>query len=68
MFAFTPPWNGCIAEGCLGQDDEKVRLAPPANAHVDSLKTMVDFLEEVEKRAKAKAKREARLVKKNQVE
>jgi hypothetical protein len=68
MFVFTPPWNDCIAEGCLGQDDEKVRPAPPPNAHADSLKTIADFPEEVAKREKAKAKREARAAKKNQVE
>ena len=27
LFAFTPPWNDCIAEGCLGPNDEKVRPA-----------------------------------------
>ena len=54
LFAFTPPWNDCIAEGCLGQDDEKVRPAPPPNAHA--------------KREKAKAKHEARATEKNQVE
>ena len=60
MFAFTPPWNDCIAEGCLGQDDEKVRPALPPNAHANSFKTIADFREEIGKREKAKAKREAR--------
>ena len=64
MLAFTPPWNDSFAEGCLGQDDEKVRPAPPANAHANSLKTTADFPEEVEKRAKAKANREAKASKK----
>ena len=68
LFAFTPPWNDCIAEGCLGPNDEKVRPAPPPNAHADSLKTTADFPEEVEKRAKAKANRDAKAAKKNQVE
>lgn len=26
LFAFTPPWNDCIAESCFCPDDEKVRL------------------------------------------
>ena len=68
LFAFNPPWNDCIAENCIGPDDEKVRPPPPANAHTDSLKTIADFAEEVAKRAKAKAKREAREAKKIQVE
>nr|XP_020161172.1 calpastatin-like [Aegilops tauschii subsp. strangulata] len=68
MFAFTPPWNGCIAENCIGPNDEKVRPPPPANAHPDSLKTIVDFPKEVVKRMKAKAKREAREAKKKQVQ
>ena len=50
LFAFTPPWNDSIAEGCLGQEDEKVRPAPPPNTHADSLKTKADFPEEVAKR------------------
>ena len=68
LFAFTPPWNDCIAENCIGPDDEKVRPPQPQNAHPDSLKTIADFPEEVAKRAKAKAKRDAREAKKNQVE
>ena len=68
MFAFTPPWNDFIVENCLGPDDEKVRPPPPGNAHADSLKTTANFPEEVEKRAKAKAKREARAAKKNKIE
>nr|XP_020188097.1 uncharacterized protein LOC109773792 [Aegilops tauschii subsp. strangulata] len=58
----TPP------ERCLGQEDEKLRPAPPPNAHADSLKTIADFPKEVAKREKAKAKHEARLANKNQVE
>ena len=65
MFAFTPPWNDYIAEGCLGPNDEKVRPTPPPNAHADSLKTTADFTKEVEKREKAKAKREASTATKN---
>nr|XP_020173034.1 eukaryotic translation initiation factor 5B-like [Aegilops tauschii subsp. strangulata] len=68
MFAFTPPWNDFIAENCIGPDDEKVRPPPPSNAHADSLKTIANFPEEVEKRDKAKAKCESKVVKKNQVE
>ena len=68
LFAFTPPWNVCIAEGCLGPNDGKVRPYPPPNAHAESLKTIADFLEEVEKRAKAKAKRDTKEGNKNQLE
>ena len=68
LFAFTPPWNDCIADNCVGPNDEKVRPPQPSNAHLDSLKTIVDFPEEVAKRAKAKAKHDAREVKKNQVD
>ena len=68
MFAFTPPWNDCIAEGCLGPNDEKVRPTPTPYAHTDFLKTIADFPGEIAKREKAKAKREPRLAKKNQVE
>ena len=60
LFAFTPPWNDFIAEGCLGLDGEKARSPSPANAHADSLKITADFPEEVEKRAKANAKRESK--------
>ena len=65
LFTFTPPWNDCITKGCLGLDDEKVRPPPTANAHADSLKTTANFLEEMEKRAKATAKCEAKATKKN---
>ena len=68
LFAFTPLWNDCIVENCIGPDDEKVRPPQPQNAHPDSLKTIVDFPDEVAKRAKAKAKPDARAVKKSQVE
>jgi hypothetical protein len=68
LFAFNPPWNDCIAENCIGPNDEKVRPDPPANPHLDSLKTVDDFPEEVAKRAKAKAKREACEARKKQVE
>jgi hypothetical protein len=68
VFAFTPPWNDCIAENCIGPDDEKVRPPVPYNAHPESLKTIAGFPDEVAKRAKAKAKRDARQSKENQVE
>ena len=68
LFTFTPLWNDCIAENCIGPNDEKVRPPQPENAHPDSLKTIADFPDEVAKRAKAKAKRDAREVKKYQVE
>ena len=61
-------WNDSITEGFHGPDDEEVRPPPPVNAHADSRKTIVDFPEEVEKRAKAKSMREAKVTKKNQVE
>lgn len=41
LFAFNPPWNDCIADGCLGPNDGKARPPPPANAHPDSLKTII---------------------------
>lgn len=68
LFAFNPHWNVCIAKNCIGQNDEKVRMPPPADAQRDSLKTIEDFPEEVAKRGKAKAKHEAKEVKKKQVE
>ena len=45
---------------------KKVGPPPPANAHANSLETIAIFPEEGEKRAKAK--REAKVAKKNQVE
>ena len=68
LFAFTAPGNDCIAEGCLGPDDVKARPTTPKNANTNSLKTIVDFPEEVKKRAKSKSNLEARAAKKNQVE
>ena len=68
LFAYTPPWNDCIAENCIGPDYEKVRQPPPSNDHSDSLKNIADFPDEVAKRAKAKAKCEARQAKKTQAD
>lgn len=45
-----------------------MRPPQPPNAHSDSLKTITDFRQEVEKRAKAKAKRDAKEANAKQVE
>ena len=68
MFAFHPPWNECIAEGCIRVGDEKVRPPQPPNAHPSSIKTPADYPKEVERRAKAKAKREKRAAKADKIE
>ena len=61
LFAFTPPWNDCIAENCIGPDDENFRPPQPSNTHPNSLKTIADFPKEVEKSVKAKAMHDARV-------
>ena len=68
LFAFHPPWNECIAEGCIREGEEKVRPPQPQNAHPSSIKTPADYPKEVERRAKAKAKREKKAAKADKIE
>lgn len=68
MFVFNPPWNECIADGCLREGQEKVRPPPPQNPHPTSMTTSADWSEEVERRAKARAKCERKVAKAEKVE
>lgn len=68
LFAFTPPWGDCIDEGCIKEGGHKVRPAHPPNPHTNSIKTPADYPQEVDKRAKAKAKRDKKAAKTEKVE
>ena len=59
LFAFNPPWNDCIAEGCIKEGEDKVRPAPPTNPHPTSHRTPADYPQELKKRAKAKREQKA---------
>jgi hypothetical protein len=61
LFAFTPPWTECIAEGYIKEGEDRVRPPQPPIAHPSSIKAPANYPKEVEKKAKAKAKRDKKV-------